>query len=183
MASHHRNSLYGGEMKFSRSDQKPQQHQSLSNAPITSKKPQAECIAKSLQRQFPLIRLEQSLLVNGCMNSCPVHGQRSEKNSSFNPLSKHVSKIPTKIIAPKNDVQYQQMMKMLNQHNNDIKNSKNSHNLNTPSMSSFKWPQSSTQGSSTKYKNSPALKQRISEKHSSASVFGMPDQKNKRSKF
>lgn len=33
-----------------------------------------ECIAKTLQKQFPLIRLEQSLLVNGCMNSCPVHG-------------------------------------------------------------------------------------------------------------
>jgi hypothetical protein len=33
-----------------------------------------ECLAKTIQKQFPSIRLEASLLVNGCVESCPVHG-------------------------------------------------------------------------------------------------------------
>jgi hypothetical protein len=55
---------------------------------IHSKSREAECIAKSLQKQFPLIKLEQSLLVNGCMNSCPVHGgSHGNANSAQKPKS------------------------------------------------------------------------------------------------
>lgn len=58
----------------SNSKLKASEHKQLSQA-IRSQP--AECVAKMLQKQFPLIKLEQSLLVNGCMSTCPIHGQQS----------------------------------------------------------------------------------------------------------
>lgn len=45
-----------------------------------------ECIAKHLQKQFPNIKLEQSILKNGCSSNCPVHGSMhfTKANSESN---------------------------------------------------------------------------------------------------
>jgi hypothetical protein len=40
---------------------------------MSQHRPQAECLAKAIQKQFPLVKLEASLLVNGCVEQCPVH--------------------------------------------------------------------------------------------------------------
>ena len=82
------------------------------------------------------------------------------------------------------------MMKMLNQHNQKS-NTKSSSNQ-TPNVGSFKWPShnanSPGQGyvhQSKMFKGSPMIKQKSThhETQQHQSVFGMPDQKNKRSKL
>ena len=53
--------------------------------PQTVKK--SECLAKQLQKQFPNIKLEASMLMNGCASSCPVHGRQSVNQHSLQPKS------------------------------------------------------------------------------------------------
>ena len=59
-------------------DSRPMVQEQMTNMAQYSVKmaPRAECLAKSLQKQFPNIKLEQSILQNGCSSKCPVHGKQ-----------------------------------------------------------------------------------------------------------
>lgn len=87
-----------------------------------------ECIAKNLQKQFPNIKLEQSIVKNGCSSNCPVHGSLhyTKANSESNYKSQTAAN-------SKSSTFFKHSQSIESQSNRDLKNSKPNHNsMTTP---------------------------------------------------